>query len=83
MHCNHFPGHIYVKKTSKQGDFGYYDSQRIKIHGNGTDTQVKSQMNDKCKVKMIKKRYIMRKNPLCRRSFLGKGGEEEKRLLNI
>ena len=35
----------------------------------GTDTQVKSQMNDKCRVKMIRKLYNV-KNPLC------KGGEK-------
>ena len=32
----------------------------------GTDTQVKSQMNDKCRVKMIRKRLYNVKNPLCR-----------------
>ena len=32
----------------------------------GTDTQVKSQMNDKCKVKMIRKELYNVKNPLCR-----------------
>ena len=32
----------------------------------GTDTQVKSQMNDKCKVKMIRKDLYNVKNPLCR-----------------
>ena len=36
----------------------------------GTDTQVKSQMNDKCRVKMIIKRLYNVKNPLC------KGGEK-------
>ena len=33
---------------------------------NGTDTQVKSQMNDKCRVKMIRKRLYNVKNPLCK-----------------
>ena len=38
----------------------------------GTDTQVKSQMNDKCRVKMIRKRLYNVKNPLC------KGGRKKK-----
>ena len=32
----------------------------------GTDTQVKSQMNDKCRVKMIRKELYNVKNPLCK-----------------
>ena len=32
----------------------------------GTNTQVKSQMNDKCRVKMIRKDLYNVKNPLCR-----------------
>ena len=32
----------------------------------GTNTQVKSQMNDKCRVKMIRKYLYNVKNPLCR-----------------
>ena len=32
----------------------------------GTDTQVRSQMNDKCRVKMIRKYLYNVKNPLCR-----------------
>ena len=34
---------------------------------NGTDTQVKSQMNDKCRVKMTRKELYNVKNPLCKR----------------
>ena len=33
----------------------------------GTDTQVKSQMNDKCRVRMIRKELYNVKNPLCKR----------------
>ena len=33
----------------------------------GTDTQVKSQMNDKCRVKMIRKELYNVKNLLCKR----------------
>ena len=33
----------------------------------GTDTQVKSQMNDKCRIKMIRKELYNVKNPLCKR----------------
>ena len=32
-----------------------------------TDTQVKFQMNDKCRVKMIRKELYNVKNPLCKR----------------
>ena len=32
----------------------------------GTDTQVKSQMNDKCRVRMIRKELYNVKNLLCR-----------------
>ena len=32
----------------------------------GTNTQVKSQMNDKCRVKMIRKELYNVKNPLCK-----------------
>ena len=41
----------------------------------GTDTQVKSQMNDKCRVKMIRKELYNVKNPLCKRG--GKKRERE------
>ena len=40
-----------------------------------TDTQVKFQMNDKCRVKMIRKELYNVKNPLCR----GGGGGERKK----
>ena len=33
----------------------------------GTDTQVKSQINDKCRIKMIRKELYNVKNPLCKR----------------
>ena len=38
------------------------------------NTQVKSQMNDKCRVKMIKKEIYNVKNPLCK-----KGGRKRKK----
>ena len=38
----------------------------------GIDTQVKSQMNDKCRIKMIKKELYNVKNLLCK----GRGGGE-------
>ena len=41
----------------------------------GTNTQVKSQMNDKCRVKMIRKELYNVKNPLCKRG--GKKRERE------
>ena len=41
----------------------------------GIDTQVNSQMNDKCRVKMIKKKLYNVKNLLCK----GGGGELRKR----
>ena len=40
------------------------------------DTQVKFQMNDKCRVKMIRKELYNVKNPLCRG---GGGGIKKKR----
>ena len=42
-----------------------------------TDTQVKFQMNDKCRVKMIRKELYNVKNPLCR-GGRGGGGEIKK-----
>ena len=45
----------------------------------GTNTQVKSQMNDKCRVKMIKKEIYNEKNPLCKGRFLGKEKKKEKK----
>ena len=45
---------------------------------NGIDNQVKSQMNDKCRVKMIKKELYNVKNPLCREEGKNhKRGREE------
>ena len=41
------------------------------------DTSVKSQMNDKCRVKMIRKELYNVKNPLCRG---GRGGGGEKKI---
>ena len=51
----------------------------------GTDTQVKSQMNDKCKVKMIRKELYNVKDPLCRkdRKYHKRGGEEAYQQLHI
>ena len=45
--------------------------KKLEDVADGTDTQVKSQMNDKCRVKMIRKRLYNVKNPLC------KGGEKK------
>ena len=45
----------------------------------GTNTQVKSQMNDKCRVKIIKKEIYNEKNPLCKGRFLGKEKKKEKK----
>ena len=45
----------------------------------GTNTQVKSQVNDKCRVKMIKKEIYNEKNPLCKGRFLGKEKKKEKK----
>ena len=47
----------------------------------GIDTQVKSQMNDKCRVKMIRKELYNVKNPLCRRDRKNHR-EEEKNFIN-
>ena len=44
----------------------------------GTDTQVKSQMNDKCRVKMIRKELYNVKNPLCRE---GEKNQERRKLI--
>ena len=51
----------------------------------GTDTQVKSQMNDKCRVKMIRKELYNVKDPLCRedRKNHRGGGEEAYQQLHI
>ena len=48
---------------------------------NGIDTQVKSQMNDKCRVKIIRKELYNVKNPLCRGDRKNYR-EEEKKLIN-
>ena len=45
-----------------------------------TDTQVKFQMNDKCRVKMIRKELYNVKNPLCRGGG-GKSNKKEKKLI--
>ena len=44
----------------------------------GTDIQVKSQINDKCRVKMIKKEIYYVKNPLCKEER-EKGRRERRR----
>ena len=44
----------------------------------GTDTQVKSQMNDKCRVKMIRKELYNVKNPLWKKGGKRKGGKKRK-----
>ena len=44
----------------------------------GIDTQVKSQMNDKCRVKMIRKELYNVKNPLCRE---GEKNQERRKLI--
>ena len=40
--------------------------KKLEDVADGTDNQVKSQMNDKCRVKMIRKRLYNVKNPLCK-----------------
>ena len=45
---------------------------------NKTDTQVKSQMNDKCKVKIIQREIYNVENPLWKRIGENHGGEENK-----
>ena len=59
MHCNHFPSHIYVEKISEQ----WYFHKELEEVADRIDTKVKSQMNDKCKVKMIWKELYNIKNP--------------------
>ena len=53
MLCNHFPDRIYVEKTSEQWYLVTTIHKELEEVANETDTQVKYQMNDKCKVKMI------------------------------
>ena len=47
----------------------------------GIDTQVKSQMNDKCRVKMIKKELYNVKNLLCKGGGGGIKKEREKKFI--
>ena len=55
--------------------------KKPKDMADGTDTQVKSQMNDKCRVKIIRKNLYNVKNPLCK-GGKKKSKERERRSLS-
>ena len=55
MHYSHFSDRIYVEKTSEQCCLGYHNSQKAERGVDETDTQVKTQMINKCRMKMIQK----------------------------
>ena len=55
--------------------------KKPKDMADGTDTQVKSQMNDKCRFKIIRKNLYNVKNPLCK-GGKKKSKERERRSLS-
>ena len=52
MHGSYFSSHINVERTYEQFYLGYYNSQKDGGDFDGTGTQVKVQMINKCKVLM-------------------------------
>ena len=65
MHCNHFPIHIYMEKTSEQWEaLATTTHKKLWKVSNETGTQVISQTIDKYRVKMIQRELYNVKNPL-------------------
>ena len=63
MHCSYFSDRIYVEETPEQCCLGHYNLQKAKKVSDGTGTQVKAQMINKCKVKMAQKKIYNERDP--------------------